>query len=219
VSASLIIDTPERREIALERDSVIIGRDASCDVVVDHHFASRKHARIWRVEERYRLEDLGSRNGTWLNGERLGAPKHDSVPGRLLSDGDEINVAGVMAMKFHDPEATHSAASTPVPTGRGLRLDDERREVWVGARKMKPPLPPAQYVLLRLLVERAGKVCTRDDIVATVWPKSHGGVSDEAVDGLVKRLRARLKELAPDHSFIEVIRGHGLKLVLPEPQR
>jgi pSer/pThr/pTyr-binding forkhead associated (FHA) protein len=219
VPAALIVSpgSADRREVPLDRDTLVIGRDADCDVVVDHPLASRRHARVSRDDRRFRLEDLDSRNGTFLNGERLPPSREKDPPaGRLLAHGDTVDVAGVFAMQFHDPEATRAGRereTTAAPAG-AVRMDDERREVSIDGRRLDPPLTPQQYRLLGLLVERAGKICTRDQIVTVVWPGSGGGVSDEAVDALVKRLRGRLKEAAPARTLIEFVRGHGVRLVL-----
>lgn len=76
--------------IPLERDAVIIGRALDADVRLNDSRASRMHARITTVAGRntedttYRLQDLGSTNGTLVNGER--------VTDVLLSDGDKIEI-------------------------------------------------------------------------------------------------------------------------------
>ena len=218
--AALVVSpgSADRREVPLDRDTLVIGRDADCDVVVDHPLASRRHARISRDDRRYRLEDLDSRNGTFLNGERLPPSREREPPaGRLLAHGDVVDVAGIFTLHFHDPEATRAGGErTAAPPCEAVRLDDERREAWIAGRRLDPPLTPQQFRLLALLLERAGKVCTRDQIVTAVWPDSAGGVSDEAVDALVKRLRGRLKEAAPDRALVEFVRGHGVKLALPQ---
>jgi len=59
----------------LQRAAVIIGREPDCQVVVDDRQASRHHARILQTEDGYVLEDLGSKNGTYLNGQPLTAPR------------------------------------------------------------------------------------------------------------------------------------------------
>ena len=53
---------------------------------------------------------------------------------------------------------------------------------------------------------------TRDSIVETVWPGTEGiGVSEQAIDALVRRLRDRLAEL-DDFNYIVTVRGHGFRL-------
>jgi DNA-binding NtrC family response regulator len=56
---------------AFDRPEIVIGRDPLCAVVLDDHAVSRHHARIFHKDGVFRITDLGSRNGTLLDGERL----------------------------------------------------------------------------------------------------------------------------------------------------
>ncbi len=51
--------------------STVVGRDEGCDVVLDHPGVSRRHARLDPGDGGWHVTDLGSANGTWINGERL----------------------------------------------------------------------------------------------------------------------------------------------------
>ena len=75
--------TTSPKEFELTRPEVIIGRDPNVDVTFPSPAVSRRHARLTREGEGYMLEDLGSSNGTYLNGERLSER-------RLLKTGDQI---------------------------------------------------------------------------------------------------------------------------------
>ena len=57
-----------------KRDSVVIGRAPDCDVVIQDLKASRRHAQLTRKTEGFLLEDLGSRNGTLVNGSKIKEP-------------------------------------------------------------------------------------------------------------------------------------------------
>ena len=57
--------------ILQRRDSIVIGRGIDCDLVIRDAKASRRHCQLTRTEDGFRLEDLGSRNGTYVNGERI----------------------------------------------------------------------------------------------------------------------------------------------------
>jgi ABC-type multidrug transport system ATPase subunit len=72
---------------------LVIGRNIECDVVIESNTASREHARVLASEGRYFIADLGSRNGTELNGELL------YQESRWLNSGDTIKVGGT-AMRF-----------------------------------------------------------------------------------------------------------------------
>ena len=57
-----------------KRDSVVIGRAPDCDVVIQDLKASRRHCQLTRKTEGFLLEDLGSRNGTLVNGAKITQP-------------------------------------------------------------------------------------------------------------------------------------------------
>ena len=61
--------TPAR--ISLARDSITIGRDPACDHVLDYPMISARHSRIFRTDGTTFVEDLGSTNGTFVNGRRI----------------------------------------------------------------------------------------------------------------------------------------------------
>lgn len=56
------------------KQTLTIGRDADCDIVLHDAKASRKHCRLTRDAECVTLEDLGSRNGTFIDGQKLSTP-------------------------------------------------------------------------------------------------------------------------------------------------
>lgn len=66
-------------------DLVLIGRAPDCDLILDHPEVSRHHAELLRMDElSYELRDLGSTNGTYVNGAR--------VHSRLVGDGDQLRL-------------------------------------------------------------------------------------------------------------------------------
>ncbi len=80
------------REIALEPGENILGRDPEAGIFIDHTKVSRQHARVVISDEGAVLEDLHSKNGTFLRGSRVEAP----LP---IADGDEVRL-GSVAMTF-----------------------------------------------------------------------------------------------------------------------
>jgi len=101
----------------LEGESLTLGREASNHIQINDAEISRRHARLQFQGGKYVIEDLGSTNGTYVNGQRLAAP-YVLKPGDVVSFGEQIVLAYESADV--DPGATVSnsrtaIASTPPP--------------------------------------------------------------------------------------------------------
>jgi hypothetical protein len=83
----------EGREFALVKDRIIMGRGQDCDIVLNDPFLARNHAQLIRQAKEYFLEDLDSKNGTFLNGQNI----HGRV---VLREGDRIH-AGKFILVYH----------------------------------------------------------------------------------------------------------------------
>lgn len=77
------------------RESTTLGRSKKCDIYINNPYLSKEHARITYVEDKFYIEDLGSTNGTFVNGKELG-----SRPVRL-KDNDKITF-GDLSFLFVD---------------------------------------------------------------------------------------------------------------------
>lgn len=201
----------EGRRWPLSRDEFLIGRAPECDVVVADRQVSRHHARLCRTDKGYVLEDLKSKNGTHLNGSEIEGPV-------ILQDGDVIQVALAISLMFVGTEATLPLSmddAAKFGSGR-LRMDADAHRAWIRDAELEPPLSPAQYALLALLFESSGRVVSRAEVIERVWPESdEAGVSEQAIDALVRRLRDRLAEVDPQHEYVVTVRGHGFRLENP----
>lgn len=207
----------------LAKDTLVIGRDAECDIIIADRQVSRQHARLHRTERTFEVEDLGSKNGTHINGVQIAGRK-------ALQDGDLIQIALVAKLQYLGSEATLPmrldaatarvtgpllGAPPPATIGR-LRLDAPARRLWIGDAELDPPLSMPQFRLMELLCQRAGRVCDREEVIQIVWPEAQGaGVSEQAIDALVRRTRDRLAELDSQHQYIVTVRGHGFRLDNP----
>ncbi len=195
----------EGQRYVIDQDRVIIGRGSDCNIVLPERQASRHHAQVERDDGGYLLRDLGSKNGTCVNGQEVRDKPH------RLKDGDEIQIALCVKLGFVGADATLPLELTG--PNRGLRIDRAARKVFVGGHELTPPLSVAQYRLLELLLDHEGTVVSRDAIVATVWPEEEAmGISEQAIDALVRRLRDRVSAVDPDHAYIVTVRGHGFRL-------
>jgi len=98
----------------LEGDQLMIGRDSTNEIVINDAEVSRRHARLTFQGGKYVLEDLGSTNGTFVNGQRLAGPRVLKA-GEVVSFGEQIVL--VFEVVSIDPGATvmsPRAAAVPV---------------------------------------------------------------------------------------------------------
>lgn len=89
--------------VALREGENVVGRGAECQVRVDAHEVSRLHARILVAGDKAVIEDLASKNGTFVNGARVAGP-------RRLEAGDEIGLGSAL-LSFASASDSHSTAT------------------------------------------------------------------------------------------------------------
>ena len=115
------------RVFELAQDVVSIGRDVANTIVINDAEVSRRHARLTAQAGGYILEDLGSTNGTFVNGTRLLGP-------HLIRAGETITLAENIVLEVQvlhmDPDATVAVASGPVTAP---------------AAEKQAPYPPESY--------------------------------------------------------------------------
>jgi predicted component of type VI protein secretion system len=130
---------------SLENSEISVGREVGSDVFVNEVEVSRRHARLTLQAGNYVLEDLGSTNGTFVNGERL-------MGQRILRPGDSITLGENVSLTFEstsfDPNATQvSAASTVIEEGP-LEFESPTPE-----EVQRPTPPPPQPVFSEVPAE------------------------------------------------------------------
>ncbi len=113
---------------ALEGDQMTIGRDSTNEIVINDAEVSRRHARLTFQGGKYVLEDLGSTNGTFVNGQRLAGPRV-LKPGEVISFGEQI-VLVFEAISLDAGATMVSPRAAAVPAS---------------PRPMPPPPPPPAY--------------------------------------------------------------------------
>jgi DNA-binding response OmpR family regulator len=195
----------------IEKNIIYLGRSPECDYVIDDRQVSRKHAVIRKTANGYTIEDLDSKNGTFLNGAAVDSPT-------VLQDGDIIQVALAVKVMFLGSDATIPLSiSEAAQMGLGrLRMDDKAHRVWIKDVEIDPPLSLPQFRLLHLLYCNPERVVSRQEVIEHVWPESEAeGVSEQAIDALIRRLRERIAEVDSSHNYVETIRGHGFRLDNP----
>jgi len=191
-------------ERAVDRDALVIGRAADCDLQLADSRVSRQHSRIFHADGVLCVEDLGSRNGTRVNGEVIAAP-------RPLAHGDLLEIADSRLRVLRSGGESTSSASPPL----GLET------IFRDATLYLPPEPAAASsagLELRRYTERlrlindvhralAGSL-SREELFALVLDRVFAHLRPEQaavllIDaaGAVERAAARPEGLATDELF------------------
>lgn len=127
-----------------------------------------------------------------------------------------VDTNGAVPSGIHAP-APVAAPPTAPPL---LRVDVETRRVYVKGVEARPPFSNDQFRLLSFLYECSGKVVGRETLVQHVWPDAHAeGVSEEALDALVRRVRERIVQSGGERSYIVTLRGQGFRLDVDAPEQ
>ena len=186
--------------------TLTIGREDGCDITIPDRQVSRLHARVSSTGDGIFLEDLGSKNGTFLNGQLVSAPQQ-------LHEGDAIRIAFTQTFLFLSPDATLPLTELPEEFQQAfvLRLDEAARRAWVRGVELLPPLSAQQFNLLYTLYQKPGEVLSREDLIRAVWGEEGSWVTEQALDALVRRLRERINQIDPGYDYIVTVRGHGLR--------
>ena len=94
------------REVPLRKGETLLGRGRGVTIRLQQKGVSRRHARIWIRNGEATIEDLKSKNGTYLRGERIVSPTR-------LEDGDEIRLGSVVTILRITPATGSTATDNP----------------------------------------------------------------------------------------------------------
>jgi pSer/pThr/pTyr-binding forkhead associated (FHA) protein len=138
----------------LNKDIITIGRDITNDIVINDPEVSRHHARMTRGGGGYTLEDLGSTNGTFINGQRLTGAR-PLASGDLISLGETVTLGYEATMPASEPgqQPTMMSSSPPPPSQQPAYMaqqptatfPQQQQQQQYGAQYAPPPPPPPQY--------------------------------------------------------------------------
>ncbi|HSW63089.1 MAG TPA: FHA domain-containing protein [Dissulfurispiraceae bacterium] len=118
------------KELAIEKDHVMLGRKPENDLAIDNLAVSGFHAKILKENDRYVLEDMGSLNGTYVNGER--------ITRRTLKSGEQILI-GKHTIEFIAPELkTEEPALRPKALDETVVLDPRLQQQLLGRASPEP---------------------------------------------------------------------------------
>ncbi len=187
----LSVSGGEPRIHTLNQPEVTFGRVASNEIVIENPDISRRHARLVRIENRYQIEDLGSSNGTFVNGELISAP-------RLLHPGDQVRLGQSVEFTYELPDA----AAAPVEKMATIVEKQSAREATVLGEDL-PEMPPAAPPTLTITV--AGQKPAAYQLTQPAIRIGRAPDNDIVIDSrIVSRYHARLEQTARGYQLVSL---------------
>ncbi|MCL0099709.1 FHA domain-containing protein [Dehalococcoidia bacterium] len=209
--AMLIVSAgiPSADHIPLTDAVSVLGKSSDVDITIDNPFVSRRHCQIRFQDHSFHVSDLGSKNGTYVNGVRLCGSEE-----KQLRHNDAIGLAeNQVTLRFHYSTSETSTMTLELPSRvSGLRLDSGPRDVYIADVLVAPPLSRKEFDVLELLYQNQGDAVSRDDIVRVGWPeRTDGDVGNQEIEQCVRRIRRRIEPDPANPRYVITVRGYGFK--------
>ena len=210
-----VIKGPEiLSEIVFDTDSAIFGNSTGADILLDNQFISRRHFQIRKETDVFWITDLGSRNGTNVNGIDLTPNKE-----YILKHNDTVSLAqGNVILLFTEPLFTSEVTklieipqlnpSSHPQAETNLRVDSDSRKAYVQGSEVSN-LSRKQFDILEYLFSNKGKAVSRDQIANVGWPERPDDVSDSEIDQYIRQLRLKVESDPSKPKVIITRRGYG----------
>jgi ABC-type multidrug transport system ATPase subunit len=128
LAGNLALGERPHHTLAFEGEFLVLGRDPDCDVVLDYPMVSWRHARLRRSGDRITIEDLGSTNGTYVNGGRISGTVPIAIEDLIGLGSYTLRLTGLGTLEQRDYrgnvtiEARNVSIELP---GRRLRIIDD----------------------------------------------------------------------------------------------
>ncbi len=193
--------------IPLGKKVHLLGNLPTADTTLANSYVSRRHAEVHYIDGRYQIRDLGSKNGTFVNGSSVGGT------GQWLEHGDRIELGrGQVVLRFQSWKATVTLA--PSDETEVLLLDTPSGKVHIGERLLDPPLSPREFAVLLLLYNRRGQACNAKEIAKLAFPeRPQKEIEFDEIAHCIRRLQLRLEPDPTQPRYILSARGKSFKLV------
>jgi hypothetical protein len=203
-------------KIPLGTGALRVGRTSqknAPDIKVKDEYVSRNHVEFSYIGGHFMLRDVGSRNGTEINGERI-------EPGKFypLTNGDFIGLAIIsgeprVVLRFSRPrqsEETQYLPAHPPKKAEGLIIDVKARGVFVDGSEVS--LGRREFNLLVFLYQNRGRACSESEIAEKVWADEGGAVSPEAIKLCVQSIKKGIEADPSKPRYITTLPQYGYRL-------
>jgi sigma-B regulation protein RsbU (phosphoserine phosphatase) len=182
------------RRYKLGEGEYVIGRRSDCQIFVPDMRVSRQHARLWRTGETWSVEDLGSNNGTYINGIRLQS-------GMQLKHDDEITIANNKIRV----EANEPATDGPKPNEGSVTIVDVTSNSLIRPRDDAGSgrLPMISSGMISVSDQKAVRLIERK--LDAIMQLLHATASSESPEALLEKLVDAMLDLFPQSEDVGVL--------------
>jgi len=200
----------EKLDLPIHKSVVNAGSSETADLKLGSKYVSRRHFQVRLDGDVFYISDLGSTNGTYLNGAKL-----DPYVERVLRNGAVVEIGPhLIELVFSEPvntvHITHDVKSTEVKKESDvLVVNAGSRDVWVRGEKLDPPLTYREFEILHYLFSNRGLAIARDAIASAGWPERSDDVSNDEIDQNIKRIRTKIEVEPSKPLLILTRRGYG----------
>jgi sigma-B regulation protein RsbU (phosphoserine phosphatase) len=177
-------------EYEVTTESIVVGRSTKCDLTIADRSMSRKHARFFKTRDAWMVEDLGSRNGTRVNGLPVSEPTR-------IRPGDVISVSASVITIGGAQSINHNA---PMPSTPGTILRAASDLIAESEREFATPMDVTQSELQHA-----------SDQLRVLYDIHHAldasGTAEDLIDGVLERLFVHMR---PRHGAVFLKNGDSL---------
>jgi DNA-binding response OmpR family regulator len=184
---------------------IVVGRAEECDIVLANAVVSRRQAVIALYGGEFRVRDLGSRNGTVVNGQRCLDVELRAPPGAIVQ-------IGPFQLALSVPGATPDATTVLAAQTLNARcyLDVGLRTFYVDGIAVIQGVAGREYALLERLVRAAPNVVPNHALADSIWGEGQWDVY--MLHNLVRRVRRKIAEVTAVEAIVTVP-GAGYRVV------
>ena len=156
-------------DFTLDQELIRIGRDSEAEFMIQSPVVSRKHAEIFKEDNLFKIRDTGSKNGTFVNGNRV------TEKPVTLQANDVIAFSPEIKYVYLETE-TVETQSVMLPIGSyGIVIDDKTEDVYIDGIMIKPKLGHNEYLFIKKLTEEPDRIHTYDELIKYIYPETDNG--------------------------------------------
>jgi len=201
--------------VALSNNVSICGNSSAANINLPNPYISRRHFQIKLDQDVFYISDLGSRNGTTINGKQL-EPHSESI----LRDGDIIGLSSEqVTIRFEEQRKTLVLNNQEYTSGNLstypnqnpedlLIVESHSRKVIVYGQEITG-LTKKEFDILECLFTNKGTAVSRDTVAHSGWPERPDDVSESEIDQYIRRIRIKIEPNASRPQIVITKRGFG----------